>query len=238
MTRYDDGTYSRLHPTWHEEDADWKAAKVLALLARCSPRPRRICDIGCGGGGVLARLAEHLGSDCELMGYDISADALAIARTRERANLTFVHAAFPEAEGPSWDLALALDVFEHVEDPYGFLRRLRTVADRHVFHIPLDLSAQALWRGTPLLAVRVSVGHLHYYTKDTALALLEETGYEVLWHGYTCGSLDLPAPRLATRMMRLPRRLLSAWNPDFAARVLGGFSLLVETRRAREPSGS
>lgn len=39
--------------------------------------------------------------------------------------------------------------------------------------------------------MRRSVGHIHYFTKETALALLEDTGYRVIDHGYTWGATEL-----------------------------------------------
>jgi hypothetical protein len=71
------------------------------------------------------------------------------------------------------------------------------------------------------------VGHIHYFTKDTALALLEDTGYKVIDHFYTSGATELGGLGWKTRLMKGPRQALYAMNPDAAARVLGGYSLMV-----------
>ena len=57
---YIDGTYSFSHPTWHDEDAPWKASEIYKILDDNHLTPRRIVDIGCGAGGVLASLVEFL----------------------------------------------------------------------------------------------------------------------------------------------------------------------------------
>ena len=122
---------------------------------------------------------------------------------------------------------MMIDVFEHIEDYMTALRRLHDRGRRALFHIPLDLSVQGLLRVSPILTARSSVGHLHYFTKETALATLADTGWRVIDAEYTCGSLSLPAKHLRTHVARLPRALGMRLAPDWAARVLGGFSLLV-----------
>ena len=65
--------------------------------------------------------------------------------------------------------------------------------------------------------------------KDTALATLRDTGYEVLDSVYTAGAIDHPRS-VKARLARLPRRILAKINQDFVVRMLGGYSLLVLTR--------
>jgi hypothetical protein len=96
-----------------------------------------------------------------------------------------------------------------------------------VFHIPLDLSALALARGGKLMAMRRAVGHIHYFTKETALALLEDTGHRVIDYHYTSGATELRHPGWRTRLLKRPREALFRASPDVAARLLGGYSLLV-----------
>ncbi len=119
-----------------------------------------------------------------------------------------------------------MDVIEHVEDPFDFLRSLHPVGRLFLMHLPLDLSVQSILRRRGLLYVREAYGHLHYYTKELALQTIKETGYEVLDYCYTA-RLDQPTHLLKRKLMRLPRKLLYALHPDLAVRVLGGWSLLV-----------
>ena len=123
-------------------------------------------------------------------------------------------------------MALALDVFEHVENYFDFLRKLRPRARYCVFHIPLDLSAQAVVRGL-LSRWRQDVGHLHYFTRELALDALKETGYRVIDTRYTAYAIDRTAPTLKAHLARWPRRLAFQIAPDQAALWLGGFCLLV-----------
>ena len=71
-----------------------------------------------------------------------------------------------------FDLLLMLDVFGHVEDYMGLVRSVRSKAKQKLFHIPLDLSVQAVVRKNGLLLRRDHHAHLHYFTKETALRTL------------------------------------------------------------------
>ena len=130
--------------------------------------------------------------------------------------------------GQSNDLVLLIDVFEHVDDYMGFLKRLSGLGKAFVFHIPLDLNAQGLMRGS-MLKSRANVGHLHYFSKDTALATLEDTGYQVKAWRFTGSSQHAGRSTrpLRTRIANLPRRLLFPIAPETTALLMGGYSLLV-----------
>jgi hypothetical protein len=73
---------------------------------------------------------------------------------------------------------------------------------------------------------RQQAGHLHYFTKETALATLRDTGYDVVDWFYTAGAIANPRS-VKARLASWPRRLLSGINQDWVVRVLGGYSLLV-----------
>ena len=104
-------------------------------------------------------------------------------------------------------MLLIIDVLEHIEDFFSFLRGIREKGDYKIFHIPLDLSVQGLLRGVPM-QVRREVGHIHYFTKETALESLREAGYHVLDFFYTTGLVDLPATAWKKAMAKLSRRVL------------------------------
>ncbi len=85
---------------------------------------------------------------------------------------------------------------------------------------------QTVLRSKPILKSRQVVGHIHYFTKETAIAILEDTGYEVLDYFYTDPS-DLPANSFKTLFGRVPRKIMYELNKDIAVRILGGYSLMI-----------
>lgn len=125
---------------------------------------------------------------------------------------------------------MAIDVFEHVEDCFGFLGKHKEKAEYQVFPIPLDLSVQTVFRYSPIIKGRKTVGHIHYFTKETALEILKDTGYEIIDYFYTGGAVELPNRGWGSLLITITRKLAFAINGDVAVRVLGGYSLLVLTR--------
>jgi hypothetical protein len=226
---YLDGTYSRRNPSYHTEDSAWKAQQIYKAIERNKLQPRTVCEIGCGAGEILSRLQVFLPAETQLCGYEISPDAFALCESRRNDRLRFFCEDLLSKDGEVFDLLLCIDVFEHVDDYLGFLRRLRSKSRHKIFHVPLDLSVQAVWRRLPILESRAQVGHLHYFMMDTALATLRDTGYEILEYSYTAADVDLPKSFKA-RLAALPRRMLAGVSPDWTARVLGGYSLLVVAR--------
>ncbi len=224
-TRYTDGAYLAQNPDWHLADAPWKAEQIAKLLRRNALRPATCAEVGCGAGGVLAALRERLPA-CSFAGYDISPQALALARERQTEGLTFHESDF-FAEKTRFDLLLLIDVIEHVEDVYSFLRALRERASRFVFHIPLEMTAQTVLRGQPLLRAWETSGHLHFFNRETALKTLARAGFSVRDECHTASSIELPNLSPLRRLINLPIRLCFALAPHWTVRALGGYSLLV-----------
>ena len=229
-TIYTDGTYLRNNPDWHVDDSPWKAKHVARMLDRHGIVPQTVCEIGCGAGEILRSLSTHLEPSTKFFGYEISPNAYKICSQKANDRFTFKLANLLDETNVRFDLAMAMDVFEHVEDYFGFLRKLRDKAQYKIFHIPLELSAQEVLRGKPLLNARRNVGHIHHFSKETALATLEDCGYTVLDHFYTSGRTDLGGLGWKSQLMRIPRQALYRVNPDAAVRALGGYSLLVLAR--------
>ncbi|MGH7509306.1 MAG: class I SAM-dependent methyltransferase [Gemmatimonadales bacterium] len=233
---YQSGEYLERNKGWHTEDSAWKAQQIARAIERYQVAHNRVCDVGCGAGEVMGQLAERYPAS-EFVGFDLSPQAYALARDRQAGNCSFV---LGSALGESgFDLALAIDVFEHVEDCYDFLRRMRGIATWKIFHIPLDMSVLAVAINNPMWA-RKEVGHLHYFSKETALATLTDCGYEIVGYQFTNSqSLNwknlFVGGRTARKLAKLlvlgvPRLVVSTISPALSSRFLGGLSLLVVAR--------
>jgi 2-polyprenyl-3-methyl-5-hydroxy-6-metoxy-1,4-benzoquinol methylase len=208
------------------EDSPWKAKQILSIINKNNLNPKSIAEIGCGAGEILHQLYMKMDNDVSFVGYEISQNAFDLCQQRKEDRLRFKMDGIFE-ETSSFDVIMVIDVFEHIEDYWGFLRNLSKMGNYKIFHIPLDISAQAVLRGSPFLRVRERVGHIHYFTKDTALATLRDTGHEIIDYFYTAGAVELSRRLLRTRLLRLPRKICYRINKDFAVRLLGGYSLMV-----------
>lgn len=230
MNMYVDGRYMENNPSWHEEHAEWKAGHIATMLARHGIKPRTIAEVGCGTGRVIADLAEKMPAVERLYGYEISPQAFERAKARESARVHYSETdVLKSPPTEKLDVVMAIDVFEHVDDYIGFIKGLSALGDYKVFHIPLELSVSSMLRPATLERARAEVGHIHYFTRETVLAVLRAAGLQIVDERFTSVSID-HATTLRTRLLRGPRRAFSAVAPRLAAHLFGGFSLLVLAR--------
>jgi hypothetical protein len=224
---YADGTYASLTAgTWHLEDSPLKAKWVRQMLSKHPDfKPRTICEIGCGAGGILAELQKSMPEENEFTGYEISPQAHALSQQFSNPRCKFILGnAFDDSK--FYDLALVMDVVEHVEDCFGFMRQVQLKARMKIFHIPLDAHVSAILRGRNSWD---DVGHIHIFTKETALKSLEHSGHRIRDWVMTDGALSGPNPGFRTRLANLIRRPLNMISPLASARLLGGNSMLILT---------
>ncbi|HVA71609.1 MAG TPA: methyltransferase [Candidatus Limnocylindrales bacterium] len=226
---YMDGEYLQKNPLWHSDESPFKVRQILGMMKKNSMDPKTICEAGCGAGEVLKLLQKAMDPACRFQGYDISPQALAMCETKANERLHFKLADICQDTGASFDLMLVLDVFEHIEDYFGFLKGIRPKSNLKMFHIPLDLSVQAVLRKRGLLTRRENFGHIQYFTKETALQTLKDVGYDVVDYFFTPRCIEL-GDLLAQKIARLPRRICFAIHQDLTVRILGGYSLLVLAR--------
>ncbi len=221
---YSDGSYLEKNPSWGVEDSSWKALQINKLLIKNNVAPKNWVEVGCGAGEILKQLSFSY-PEAIFTGYEVSPQAFKLALSRQTKNIHF-HLKNLLDENLFFDCLLCIDVFEHVEDYFGFLRGLKNKAEYKVFHIPLDLSLLSILRSQMLIA-RSELGHLHYFSKETAIATLEDCGYDIIDCFFTTAFNDIPAKKIRTKLARLPRKILYNLSPTWGSRLLGGSSLLV-----------
>ena len=222
--------YLKNNTTWHVEDSPWKAGQIFKIIKQNALEPNQIVEIGCGAGEVLVQL-QNLTKDRDINyeGYDISPDAFELSKGRANEKLHFFEEDLLSKKDAFFDLCLIIDVIEHVDNYIDFIKQCGKKATYKIYHIPLDLHVSALLRHR-LIAARKSVGHIHYFTKATALATLDDSGQEILDYFYTPGNLELPGKSAKTKIANIFRKALYKLHPDFAVSVVGGYSLMVLTK--------
>lgn len=223
---YKNGTYLAKNPTWDAEDSPWKAKQISRIMMENNINPKTICEVGCGAGEILRQLQAGIGSESIFWGYEISPQAFDLCKGKAKEGLHFKLADIRE-ENVFFDLILLIDVIEHVEDYYNFLRDLKPKSEYKILHVPLDISVQSVLRSSPLDHVRESVGHIHFFTKEMVLQVLKDLGYEVIDYFYTAPTIELPAKSIKSYIARIPRKILFAMHKDLAVRIMGGYSMLI-----------
>lgn len=227
VDQYLSNEYLDKNPTWDAEDAPWKIEVVQGILRKNKIVPNSILEVGCGSGACLAQL-RGIYPNASLAGTDISPSLKHFWEGYRDLNIHFSPTPIGEDSSVIYDLLLLLDVIEHVADPHIFLKELKGRAKYYVFHIPLDLSAMSVVRESPLLYVRNKVGHIHYFTKGLALALLSEVGFEVIDVAYSGAAMTAPKRTWGARLLGLIRWLaFFILGQGLGSRLLGGETLIV-----------
>lgn len=224
---YSDGTYSINNPNWHSNDSNWKSKEIIDMIIRNSLTPKSIVDAGCGYGGILANLHDKLKSVVSFVGYDISSIAIENAKSKHsRCSIDFFNKDILK-ESVFFDLLLCIDVVEHIQNPYKFLSNLKCKSDLKIFHFPLDMNVLTIVRAGRLLELKNTVGHINYFTKDLAIEILKDCGYEVIDSFYTTGSINSKHKSIKNAIIKPARKLGYFLNRDLFIRLLGGYSLLI-----------
>ncbi|MGA9874581.1 MAG: class I SAM-dependent methyltransferase [Solirubrobacteraceae bacterium] len=140
--------------------------RVIAQLEL--PAHARILDAGCGSGRNMVDLARH----GTVTGVELSPASVALARERDTGEVlegSVMDMPFDEA---TFDLALSLDVIEHLEDDVGALRELRRVTKPGGALLVTVPAYQWLWSGHD------EINHHHRrYNRRTLLAAAQSAGW-------------------------------------------------------------
>lgn len=218
--------YLKNNPGWHSDLSWWKADKIIKMINRNNLSFSSVVEVGCGAGEILNQLHQKLpDKTIQFHGYEIAPDAIKLCRQREKERLNYFQEDLT-VKDVQYDLLLMIDVFEHVEDYFGFIRKCASKAEYKMYHIPLDLCSITV-RKNQLIGLRKSIGHIHHFMKETALATITDTGQEVIDYFYTDGMIEVYNYGLKSRFWNKVRQGISVFNKDFAVRLLGGYSLMV-----------
>ena len=198
--------------TFQAEDRHWWYRGRRTVLERVLDglslsEPLRILDAGCGSGRNMVELARR----GTVTGVELSSPSVEKARERgcgEVIEGSVLEMPFADA---SFDLAVSLDVIEHLEDDLGALRELRrTVAEGGALLVTVP-AYQWLWSGHDV------VNHHHRrYTRGSLQRVAEQAGWRQVRTTYF-NSLLLPVAILLRVLDRVNTKTtessLDLWVP-------------------------
>lgn len=173
--------YEDKHP-WY---FDFERRDIEPLLPA---RARRVLEVGCGAGATLRWLRDS-GRAAHTTGIELSADAAAVARSRVDTLLEGpLERWMPALPQEGFDLVLALDVLEHLVDPWDAARRLHGLLKpggvliaslpnvrNHRVVLPLLLRGRWEYRDAGIM----DRTHLRFFSRHGARELLEQAGLVV-----------------------------------------------------------
>jgi SAM-dependent methyltransferase len=99
--RWNDATWAA---AWPQRERLTDAVTPYVMAAAGVRAGQRVCDIGCGGAGLTIEVAKAVGPDGDVVGYDISAPLLQLARTRaDESGVTNVEFVETDVQSDTWD---------------------------------------------------------------------------------------------------------------------------------------
>lgn len=166
---------------------DWwmngRISIVLNLLKKIHKDDDRIVDVG-SGPGIIADTIKSLGYNISTI--DNSPTSLKILKSK---GLNPIEGALPNLKiSDKFDIALLLDVLEHVEDDHKSLDTLYELLNNNGYIIITVPAFMFLW--TPK---DVDLGHYRRYTKKTLKEVIGKTKFKIEYLSYYNFFLFLPA---------------------------------------------
>jgi len=217
-----------------DSDSTYKVDLVESLLRKSKvhlSESVKIAEIGCGQGAFLfpfVRYLYKLKIDYQAFGYDISSQAITLAKSRNSDSKLSFFTGSDESVPTGLDIIFCMDVLEHVENPWEMLRGLSLKSKYVIVHLPLEHSIGHLFFSTPLKSYE-TFKHIHFFSWTTAKLLIKDSPFTLLDYQFTAStdaSLKLGGNFL-TRTLRFVRYLLYKSNPDLAVTIGGGSVLLL-----------
>lgn len=147
---------------------------MFALLEQARP-VRSILEVGCGEGHVAEKLTRFF-PGASVLGTDFSAEIVEIAR-REHPTLRFEQGSVYDLAHATerWDLVVACEVFEHLDEPERALAAMAHVATGAIL---VTVPREPIWRvlnvarGKYLTRLGNSHGHVQHWSRGAFLAML------------------------------------------------------------------
>jgi SAM-dependent methyltransferase len=175
---------------WHRGRRDM----VCRILRRYAPPHARILDVGCGTGATTAALLRF----GDVSGFDMGLAGLRHAQARGLSVACGSAENLPAGDA-SFDVVVALDVLEHLDDDRRALAEILRVLRPGGILLATVPAYAFLWSSHD-----EALGHMRRYRRRQLVATLERAGFEIDFCSYVMASI-LPAAvvvRLYERWVR------------------------------------
>lgn len=209
--------YQKLNPPSPSVDFAWKKTKDLIFaeaiknIHKLSKYKKylKICDIGCGNGGLLLRLAREINDpNVSFYGYDISVPFIKFAnqaaKFKKLQQIEFRQLDVEKQNLPhNFDLVISSELLEHLVAPENFIKKIHTALTDQGYLLlttpnrnnwikypfwflrsPTHNRQQAafaknLTADEQVLLVAEHEQHLYVYTHKELVELLQKSGFSV-----------------------------------------------------------
>lgn len=172
------------------EDTHWwflsRRDCIIRLIRKLNTeKDSEILEVGCSG-GPLQRLLDELGYK-NVLGIDNDEQSIEVGRRRGITNIRVMDGTSMEYEDNSFDLLIASDVLEHIEDDGAALKewnRILKPGGKAIIFVP---AFRFLWSEHDEV-----IGHYRRYTRKELNEKLKANGFKILNSSYWIFLLFFP----------------------------------------------
>lgn len=199
---YISGKYIEKNPTIHEEDNAWKTKKILpfvdiAMKRLLGKNEINILDVGGGTGLIIKNIGLCVNKihrfKINKFCLDVSPDMLRIQKINNPEAVKFLCEDIKQTSlsAKQMDLALVIDVLEHVLEPEKALRELRRISDFAIFKVPLEDNLilkilNFVTRGRFKQEKTLdTLGHINTYNIDSLTKSIAKDYGQIIKYSYT-----------------------------------------------------
>ena len=225
---YSSDEYLKKNSTYHVEDCKFKSSNIIKILKKNKfnfNEVSNVVDVGCGLGEIIKNLQKtnYFNKTTNFYGFDINKRIIDKANVDINKNLKFFCQDFINFNFTTKpDLIICADVFEHIEDYIGFLKKLSCKSKFFLFNIPLDISLRTLLFDNLINENFDKIGHLHFFNKNTSKLILNFCNFEILDMIYAKNFLCHTKKNTIKRLLAfIPIKLFDLINEDLCAKIFG-----------------
>lgn len=220
-------------------DSDYKVELFKRFIRRHPDfivNKTTFAEIGCGQGAFVFPFEKYLKTlkkEYKIYGYDISTYAIGIAKEKNTSdNIEFsIGSAAELSDGI--DLVFVIDVLEHVENTYQFLRDIAIKTNNVIIYMPIESSVCHLFAGKQSASYK-RFRHIHFFSWESAILLIEHSPFEIVDYQFTIPAhklSDLNPSSMSYYVLAL-RKLFYKINERFANLLVGGHVMLMLRRKS------
>lgn len=155
---------------------------INKLLSNMQDKPNNILEAGCGEGYVSAHIYTYMSlvskNNIIYDAYDISEKVIKQAQI-DFPKINFSVGDIYNTSNQSYDLVVACEVLEHLEEPLSALKKLIDISKRYIF---VSVPNEPLWRilnmarGSYISSFGNSPGHIQHWSERSFKKLLSMGG--------------------------------------------------------------
>lgn len=172
---------------YYKEKNAFYYQNLKKLLKAKIPKQKKVLEVGCGTGDLLASLNPKTG-----YGFDISSVMVKIASRKHKQKNLWFSTAWPNPKniftppGGKWDYIFMSDVIEHLENPTAVFLKIAERMDKRS-HLIVTM-ANPIWEPVLMIAekfgMKMPEGPHKRISGEKMARIMKKTGLKVKRHGY------------------------------------------------------